>query len=425
MLYQKVKGTQDFTELDARKLRYLEKTVTGIIQNYGYSEIITPIFENTEVFVRGVGDESDIVSKEMYTFQDKGDRSITLRPEGTAAVVRSFLENKLYVNNPLTKLYYFGPMFRYERPQAGRFRQFYQFGIEAFGDSSPLLDADVIMSAYQIFKGLGIRDVKLKINSIGDFESRKRYAEVLEAYFSNQISGFCDDCQRRLTKNPLRILDCKADKDNPVLKNAPKIGSCLTEDAKAYFQAVLRVLDAFGIAYEVDESLVRGLDYYTDTVFEYVLAGESSLKELAICGGGKYSDLIKSFGGPDIPGIGYAFGVERLISILDDQKLIPEFKTSADIVIIGLDEESKIESLKLAAALRGQGYYAELDYQNLSMKPQFKLADNKKAAFIVIIGADERQNNRLTIKNTVAKTQETINKNEIFNYLKENIYENS
>lgn len=425
MLYQKVKGTQDFTELDARKLRYLEKTVTDIIKNYGYSEIITPIFENTDVFVRGVGDESDIVSKEMYTFLDKGDRSITLRPEGTAAVVRSFLENKLYVNNPLTKLYYFGPMFRYERPQAGRFRQFYQFGIEAFGDSSPLLDADVIMSAYQIFKGLGIRDVKLKINSIGDFESRKRYAQTLETYFSNQIEGFCDDCQRRLTKNPLRILDCKADKDNPILKNAPKIGSCLTTEAKTYFQAVLRVLDAFGIAFEVDESLVRGLDYYTDTVFEYVLGGGSELKGLAICGGGKYSDLIKSFGGPDIPGIGYAFGVERLISILESQNLIPEFKTNADLVIIGLDEESKIDSLKLAASLRGQGYYAELDYQNLSMKPQFRLADNKKAAFIVIIGADERQNNRLTIKNTITKTQETINKNEIFNYLKENIYENS
>ncbi|MFA5543377.1 MAG: histidine--tRNA ligase, partial [Bacilli bacterium] len=244
MSYQRVKGTQDFYNDSILKLRYVEKLTLEIAKNYGFKEIKTPIFENTEVFTR-LGDESDVVKKEMYTFMDKGNRSITLRPEGTAGVVRSFIENKLYANNlPLNKLCYFGPMFRYERPQAGRFREFNQFGVEVFGAGTPLLDADVIISAYNIFKSLGIENIKLKINSIGDFESRQNYSKALEKYFASNIENMCSDCNRRLVTNPMRILDCKVDKNNPILLNAPNINEYLNQDSIKYFNEVLSVLDA-------------------------------------------------------------------------------------------------------------------------------------------------------------------------------------
>ena len=419
-MYQKMKGTLDFYDEASAKYRYLENAISKVIKNYGFSEIITPIFETTELFVRSSGDESDIVTKEMYTFLDKGKRSITLRPEGTAGVVRSFLENKMYANNNLTKLYYFGPMFRYERPQTGRYRQFTQFGVEAFGSSSPLLDADVIISAYQIFKSLGITNIKLKINTIGDFASRTNYVEVLKEYFSKDIEKLCSDCNNRLNKNPLRILDCKVDSESPIIKNAPKINNSLTDEAKAYFKEVLKALDYNNINYVVDETLVRGLDYYTDTVFEFIIESDDSLNGLAICGGGKYSDMVKSFGGPNIPGIGYAFGIERVISIMEQKNLFPYLGNNADVVLIALDEESKQYSLKLANTLRMNGYYADLDYLNITMKQQFKLSDRLNAKLIIIIGEEELKTNTLTIKNTVTKTQETIQEIKLLEYLKEN-----
>ncbi|MGD9886830.1 MAG: histidine--tRNA ligase [Bacilli bacterium] len=421
MSNQKVKGTQDLFDQQILKYRYVEKAMTSLIKKFGYQEIITPIFENTEVFVRGVGDDTDIVKKEMYTFKDKSDRSLTLRPEGTAAVVRSFLENKMYANQALTKLFYFGPMFRYERPQAGRFRQFNQFGIEAFGESSPLLDADVINSAYQIITNLGINNIILKINSIGDKTSREQYATALKEYFKPQIASFCEDCNNRLDRNPLRILDCKVDKDNESLQNAPKIMNFLTEESKTYFSKVLGILDLLGIKYEITPTLVRGLDYYTDTVFEFVINSDDETNNLTLCGGGKYSDLIKSFGGPDLPGIGYAFGIERLISILETQNLFPSLTFPANVVIIGLDEQSKATSLQLASDLRANGFFVELDYKNISMKPQFRLADNKQARFIVIIGEEERTNKTYTVKNTLSKEQISLSQNDIIKYLKENL----
>lgn len=420
-MYQKVKGTFDLYGISARKFRYVERVITDVIKKYGFEEIITPIFENTELFVRGVGDGSDIVTKEMYTFLDKGNRSITLRPEGTASVVRSFLENKLYASNQTSKFYYFGPMFRYERPQTGRFRQFTQFGVEVYGDSSAILDADVIMSAYQIFKTLGINNIKLKINSIGDFSSRINYANALKDYFSKDIDKLCSDCKNRLDKNPLRILDCKVDKDNPILLNAPKISDYLSVDSKLYFNDVLRALDYNKINYEVDDKLVRGLDYYTDTVFEFVIESNDKLNGLTICGGGKYSDLVKSFGGPNIPGIGYAFGIERVITFMDQNNLFPTLENDADIVLIALDKESKLHSLKLANFLRENGYYADIDYTSISLKSQFKLSDRLNAKYIIIIGEDERKSNKLTIKNTQLKTQEVILEKDLLEYLKENL----
>lgn len=420
-MYQKVKGTQDFIGLEAKKLRYVESKIRSVIEKYGYEEIITPIFENTEVFVRSAGEESDIVSKEMYTFLDKGGRSLTLRPEGTAPVVRSFLENKLYAQRNLNKFYYFGPMFRYERPQAGRFREFNQFGIETFGTSSPLLDADVIISGTEIFNALGIKNIKLKINTIGDFPSRTAYAKLLQDYFRNNISSLCRDCNRRLEKNPLRILDCKIDKDNPVLKNAPKIDTVLSDEAKIYFQSVIDILDAYGVNYEVDRNLVRGLDYYTDTVFEYILDSNDELGGLAICAGGKYSDMVKSFKGPDIPGIGYAFGIERIIAIMDLQNLFPALETGADIVLIGLDEKAKEKTLLYANKLRMAGFYAEMDYVNINLKPQFKLSDQLQAKYLIIIGEEELNNKVLTVKNNTTKEQESIPEDRMIDYFKEKI----
>ncbi|MGI6767703.1 MAG: histidine--tRNA ligase [Bacilli bacterium] len=420
-MYQKVKGTQDFIGLEAKKLRYVESKIRSVIEKYGYEEIITPIFENTEVFVRSAGEESDIVSKEMYTFLDKGGRSLTLRPEGTAPVVRSFLENKLYAQRNLNKFYYFGPMFRYERPQAGRFREFNQFGIETFGTSSPLLDADVIISGTEIFNALGIKNIKLKINTIGDFPSRTAYAKLLQDYFRNNISSLCRDCNRRLENNPLRILDCKIDKDNPVLKNAPKIDTVLSDEAKIYFQSVIDILDAYGVNYEVDRNLVRGLDYYTDTVFEYILDSNDELGGLAICAGGKYSDMVKSFKGPDIPGIGYAFGIERIIAIMDLQNLFPALETGADIVLIGLDEKAKEKTLLYANKLRMAGFYAEMDYVNINLKPQFKLSDQLQAKYLIIIGEEELNNKVLTVKNNTTKEQESIPEDRMIDYFKEKI----
>lgn len=417
--YQKIKGTQDFFGTEILKLRYIEKVASNIANNFGFNEIKTPIFENTEVFVR-LGDESDIVTKEMYTFLDKGNRSITLRPEGTAAVVRSYLENKLYANNlPLTKLYYFGPMFRYERPQAGRYREFHQFGVEVFGKSTALLDCDVIISAYQILKKLKIDNFVLKINSIGDYESRKLYSDTLQSYFKEHLNDLCDDCKRRIEKNPLRILDCKVDNNNPILLNAPKIHDFLNQSSKQYFQEVLSILNQFNIPYEVDEKLVRGLDYYTDTVFEFIINSQDDLNGIAICGGGKYAELVKSFNGMDIPGIGYAMGVERLIAIMDIQnKWDGLINNDLDVLIISLDYESKLKALEIAHLLRDHNFKTEIDYENITMKQQFKLADKLNPKFIMIIGEEERQNGVVSIKDSRTKTQESVANRDIITYLK-------
>ncbi len=416
--YQKIKGTQDFFGDAILKLRYIENIASSTIKHFGFQEIQTPIFENTDVFIKNVGEESDVVSKEMYTFKDKSDRSITLRPEGTAAVARSYLENKMYANSlPLTKLFYFGPMFRYERPQTGRYREFHQFGVEVYGESSPMLDCDVILSAYTIFSKLGIQNIKLKINSIGNQMSRNHYSQALKDYFQDHIHEMCTDCQRRLNTNPMRILDCKADKDNPILKNAPKIHDYLTDESKSYFDEVIHYLNQFSIPYEIDLNLVRGLDYYTDTVFEFIIESDDELNGLAMGGGGKYSDMIKSMSDRDIPGIGYAFGVERILAIMDKQNAWKELNKGVDVVIIGLDEESKLCGFHLMQELRTENLTVEMDYKNTSMKSQFKLCDKLHPSYIVIIGEEERKTNIYQVKDTSTKTQIGISRNEILTYL--------
>jgi len=421
MGYQKIKGTQDFYGENMQKMRIIENVIRNTANNYGFREIQTPVFENTEVFTRGVGDSTDIVNKEMYTFEDKGGRMITLRPEGTASVVRSFIENKMYANNlPQTKLFYFEPMFRYERPQTGRYREFHQFGVEVFGEGSPLLDVDVILSAYEVLESLKIENVKLRINSIGDFVSRQNYAQALKTYFSKHIDEMCDDCHKRLVTNPLRILDCKVDKNNQALINAPKIKDFLSDTSQQYFKNVLEILDATQIPYEVDENLVRGLDYYTDVVFEFIMVSNDEFNGLALGGGGRYADLVKKMGGVDIQGVGYAFGIERLIGVKDKQNTWPNLDLKTDIVMVSLDSLSKIEALKLSRTLRKEGFSVELDYKNINMKPQFKLADKFAPHFIIIIGEEERNLGIVTVKDTLLKTQIQIKQKDIVNYLKEN-----
>lgn len=417
--YQKIKGTQDFYDLSARKLTFIENFASEVATNYGCKHIITPIFEGTEVFVKNVGEDSDVVTKEMYTFLDKGNRSITLRPEGTAAVARSFIENKMYANPGLTKYYYYGPMFRYERPQVGRFREFNQFGIEVYGNASYLLDVDVILAAYNIFNGLGIKNVTVKVNSIGNFESRQNYSKSLKEYFEKHIDSMCEDCKRRINTNPMRILDCKVDKNHEALKNVPLINDYLTEESKEYFENVVKVLEEFNVPIKIDYNLVRGLDYYTDTVFEFIINSDDELNGLALGGGGKYASMISSMCGVDVPGIGFAFGLERISAIMDKQDIwndLLEEKTK--VVVMGLDELSKLESLKFVDELRKAGFEAHIDYNSCAMKAQFKLADRLNAKYIVIIGEEERKTNVYTVKNTELKTQEKINKNEIIKYMR-------
>ncbi len=421
MTYQRIKGTNDYYGIMTKKRRYVEDELRSICLKYNLEEVILPIIENTEVFVRSSGEGSDVVNKEMYTFLDKGNRSITLRPEGTAGVVRSFLENKLYVNPGLKKYFYTGPMFRYERPQAGRYREFNQFGVEFFAVDSYLLDANIIALGYEMLKKLGFSDDNfiLHVNTIGNFESRTNYAKALRDYFTPVIGELCDDCKNRLNKNPMRILDCKVDKDNPLLKNAPKIKDYLTPDSVDYFNGLLSTLDKLNIPYVVDDNLVRGLDYYTDTVFEFISQGNDALSGLAIIAGGKYADLVRTFGGPDTPGIGFGIGLERIIGLLDAFNLYPaSLVKQVDYVVIGLDPETKIYTFKVAKTLRDLGYIVEMDYQNTSFKSQFKVVDRVLPKYILIFGEEEVKNNAVTIKNNETGEQKTLDYNKYIESLK-------
>jgi len=409
MNYQKIKGTQDFFGVEKRKFSLIEKTAKEVSALWGFTEIETPIFEATELFKRSVGDETDIVSKEMYTFMDKGDRSITLRPEGTAPVTRAIVENKLYTKPLPLKVSYFGPMFRYERPQAGRLRQFTQFGVEVFGIESANLDADLIYMAYYTFQQLGLKNMKIKVNSLGDDESRQNYQDALRAYFTPLVGGMCNDCKTRVIKNPLRILDCKVDSNGDLVKNAPRMKDFLNDSSKAYLNQIATVLSSLGVPFEVDDQLVRGLDYYTNTVFEIIYSDESSnLKDLALCGGGRYNGLSKDIGGPELKAIGYAFGIERVMMAMDATNAWPKLDKETDITIIALSEEAKTESLKLANTLRRLGKTVELDYINTNLKPQFKLSDRNGSPVILIIGDDEMKQGIISIKNKESNTQETI-----------------
>ncbi len=413
----KPKGTYDILPEEVGKWQKLEDLIRKVCKLYNYQEIRTPIFESFDVFHRDQNDSSDMVTKETYDFLDRSDRKITLRPEGTAGVIRAYIENKLYVSNPVSKLYYLGPMFRYERPQKGRYRQFHQFGIEAIGSKSPLIDVETIALAKSILSGLGITDIKVKINSLGDSESRENYKKVLVNYFSNYQDCMCEDCKTRLQKNPLRILDCKIDRGQDFFIKAPKIKDYLNEESKNRFNEVLKALDGLNINYEVDDNLVRGLDYYSHTVFEI----EANITELGnqnvLCAGGRYDSLVKDLGGPDTPGIGLAFGIERLLIATDlIGKKLNKLENN-HVYLITLGPKAQLEGFKILNTLRLGGLRCEMDYLNGSLKSQFKKADNLNSLFTCILGDEELENFKINIKDNTTDVQETIGLYDVYKYV--------
>ncbi|MGG4491739.1 histidine--tRNA ligase [Metabacillus idriensis] len=419
MSFQIPRGTQDILPGDVERWQYIENTAREICRYYQYKEIRTPIFEHTEIFQRGVGESTDIVQKEMYTFQDRKGRSMTLRPEGTASTVRAFVEKKLYAQpSQPTKLYYIGPMFRYERPQTGRFRQFVQFGVEALGSNSPAMDAEVISLAMELYRTVGLKKLKLIINSLGDADSRKAHREALIAHFEPRIGEFCSDCQKRLQQNPLRILDCKVDRNHELMASAPSIMDYLNEESKAYFNKVQQYLRDLNIEFTVDPNLVRGLDYYNHTAFEIMSDAEGFGAITTLCGGGRYNGLVKDFGGPETPGIGFALSIERFLAALDAEKVELPIVQSIDCFVVALGDKAKDRSVSLVYELRKAGLTAEKDYEDKKMKAQFKAADRYKAKFVAVLGEDELERNIISVKNMESGTQVEVSIDELTAYIK-------
>lgn len=414
------RGTQDILPSETKKWRYIETKLDELMELYNYEEIRTPIFESTELFARGVGDSTDVVQKEMYTFKDKGDRSITLRPEGTAAVVRSYIENKMQglPNQPI-KLYYNGPMFRYERKQKGRYRQFTQFGVEAIGAENPSIDAEILAMVMHIYQSFGLKHLKLVINSIGDIDSRKEYNEALVKHFEPVIGDFCKDCQARLHTNPMRILDCKVDKDKEAVKTAPRITEYLNDDSKAYFEEVKQHLNDLDIKYEEDPNLVRGLDYYTHTAFELMIDNPNYEGAITtLCGGGRYNGLLELLDGPSQTGIGFALSIERLLMALEEEGIELDVDHDFDLFIVTMGEEADRYAVKLLNDLRKNGVKADKDYMERKVKGQMKQADRLNAKHTVVIGDQELEEKNINVKNMETGTSERIDLNELVNYFR-------
>lgn len=414
------RGTQDILPGTTEKWQYIEQVAKELCEQYQYKEIRTPMFEHTELFERGVGDTTDIVQKEMYTFQDRGERSLTLRPEGTAGVVRSFVQHKMFgqVNQPV-KLYYNGPMFRYERPQAGRYRQFVQFGVEAIGSDDPSIDAEVISLAMELYKRLGLKELKLVLNSLGDTQSRVAHKEALIAHFKPRINEFCSDCQIRLDKNPLRILDCKKDRDHELIADAPSLTDYLNEESSAYFKKLQHYLTVMGIDYELDPNLVRGLDYYNHTAFEIMSSSEGFGAITTLCGGGRYNGLSEDLGGPSAPGIGFALSIERLLSALEAEKIELPINQSLDCYFVAMGDAAKDKVVQLTYQARQQGFRVDMDTLNRKMKAQIKTADRLQAKYVAILGENELSEGVIVVKNMKEGTQESIIIEDVLEYLKQ------
>ena len=387
MLTNAPRGTKDILPDTVGDWNYVEGEIRELCRRFGYSEIRTPIFEHTELFQRGIGEGTDVVDKEMYTFTDRGERSITLRPENTASAVRAYLQNKLYAQSNLVKLFYIGSMFRYDRPQAGRMREFHQFGVEALGEANPAVDAEVILLAMNLLEGLGLKNLELSINSVGCPKCRSKYRTMLQDFFRDKLADLCEDCRSRFERSPLRILDCKKDSDKPYMADAPKITDCLCEECADHFARLKELLASAGISFTHDPRLVRGLDYYTKTAFEikYPPLGAQS----AVAGGGRYDGLIEEMGGNPTPAVGFATGLERLLLALESQNLLPEKNRSVDAYVVALGETAQAEGFKLLNSLRQQGLSAAMDFAGRSMKAQMKQANKLGAKYSVILGEDE------------------------------------
>ena len=406
MLTNAPRGTKDILPDTVGDWLYIEKEIRDLCKRFGYQEIRTPVFEHTELFQRGIGEGTDVVDKEMYTFTDRGGRSVTLRPENTASAVRAYLQNKLYAEADLVKLFYIGSMFRYDRPQAGRLREFHQFGIEALGESNPAVDAEVILLAIKLLEGLGLKDLELSINSVGCPECRSQYRTMLQDFFRDKLGDLCEDCKSRFDRSPLRILDCKKDSDKPYMADAPKITDCLCEECSSHFEALKQHLAKAGVGFKHDPRLVRGLDYYPKTAFEikYPPLGAQS----AVAGGGRYDGLIEEMGGNHTPAVGFATGLERLLLALENQNLLPDKNRSVDAYVVALGEKAQAEAFKLVMDLRDAGLSAAIDYAGRSMKAQMKQANKLNAKYAVILGDDEIAEGAALIRSMADSSQEKV-----------------
>lgn len=416
MLTNAPRGTKDILPDTVGDWNYVEGEIRELCRRFGYSEIRTPIFEHTELFQRGIGEGTDVVDKEMYTFTDRGERSITLRPENTASAVRAYLQNKLYAQSNLVKLFYIGSMFRYDRPQAGRMREFHQFGVEALGEANPAVDAEVILLAMNLLEGLGLKDLELSINSVGCPKCRSKYRAMLQDFFRDKLEDLCEDCRSRFERSPLRILDCKKDSDKPYMADAPKITDCLCEECADHFAKLKELLTSAGISFTHDPRLVRGLDYYTKTAFEikYPPLGAQS----AVAGGGRYDGLIEEMGGNPTPAVGFATGLERLLLALESQNLLPEKNRSVDAYVVALGETAQAEGFKLLNSLRQQGLSAAMDFAGRSMKAQMKQANKLGAKYSVILGEDEIAEGVVMLRSMEDSSQEKVPMNQVAEKIK-------
>ena len=421
-MISKPKGCYDIYGENAKKWQYINKVIDSLMEKYNYSYIRTPIFESSELFHRGIGETADVVTKETYDFKDRADRNMTLRPEGTAGIVRSYIENKMYgdANQPV-KLYYNGTMYRYERPQSGRDREFTQFGVEVLGTDDPMVDAEVISIPVVLLSMLGLKGVKVKINSLGDRESRDNYRKALLEYFRPHIKELCEDCNDRLEKNPLRILDCKVDKDNPLLKEAPKTLDYLNEESKKRFEEVKSFLDELGVDYEVDYRIVRGLDYYNHTVFEIEADVEGFGSNNVLAGGGRYNGLVDTLGGPNTSCIGFACGIGRIIQALDLEKVKLPIVDDVEVFVMYVSETEKKYATSLVQYLRGNGFRVETEYTNRGLKAQFKQADRLKSKYLIILNDEDLKNDEIKIKDNKTKEEELIGIDYLIYYLDEHL----
>lgn len=406
--YQIPRGTQDLYGDEIRKWHAIEALIRQMTNVFGYEEIRTPEFEHTEVFKRD-NDSSDVVNKEMYTFNDRGERSLTLKPEGTAGLIRAFVENKLYTTPDLPiKYFYVTPCFRYERPQKGRLRIHHQFGVEILGDKMPAIDAEVILFGLQLVRTLGLQDLKVLINTLGDSDSRAAYQKALKAHFAQPIEHFCADCQRRYEQNPLRILDCKVDQDDPALVSAPKLRDYLNDSSKAYFEQVLSYLRDSDVEVEIADKLVRGLDYYTHTVFEVISVNASMGSQSTVFGGGRYDNLVSDLGGPALSGIGFGMGIERLLVALEAEGVNLTQAMDSDVFILTLDSSAAAFAFQLTNELRMNGFVTHYDVYQKSFKSQFKAADRKQAKVVILLGENELKNQQVVMKLVTTQEQVTV-----------------
>ena len=416
--FQAPRGTQDLFLDSMNEWQQVETRIRELAKLYNMGEIRTPVFEHTEVFNRK-NDSSDVVNKEMYTFKDNSDRSLTLKPEGTAGLIRSYVENKLYSNpEPLHKFYYITPAFRYERPQKGRMRIHHQFGVEFLGHKSAIVDVQAMLVGIHFVRSFGLKNVVLHINTLGDDDSRAAYREALKQHFEPSIHELCTDCHRRFEQNPLRILDCKVDAQHPSVVNAPKMRDYLNKASTEYFDQVLQLLDDFKIDYVVDPKLVRGLDYYTHTVFELKNHTKDTGSQDTLFGGGRYDHLVEEFEGPAISSVGFGLGLERFILMLKAQGLLKAEVHPLDLYGLSLSESTQVEMLRIIEALRSENISCDFDIANRSMKAQFKSADRFNARFLLILGEDEQQNNTIRVKNSMTQQQVEISQDDLIDYVK-------